>query len=305
MKRTTRFSLSFCGVFAFVAFAQGSWAQRPQAAASATFQQAEQTALRAERDANATVEAKIAAYAAATHAADRAGNIDKTLEWGRKILALDVNHRDAQMLVSNRMPERMPTDERAKEAYLELAMVVANKAHAQVEAHFKGTRPANITAEQWAEEKRLLEARVHATLGDIHLIRDEYDDSVFMYEYVVQLTPEDGQSQYQLGAGYSGQTKEADEFWKLTIQDEAQGRAANSDAAQMQTLGELRQGAEEDYVMKRDKAIESLARAVALGGAPAQRARPELERLYRAKNNNTLTGLDALISQKRTELGVR
>jgi tetratricopeptide (TPR) repeat protein len=227
------------------------------------------------------------------------------LEWGERILALEPNNRFAQMRVSSRLPERLPADAAARTATLTRAMDLANKAHTQTEAYFKGPRPAEITAEQWAEQKRILEARVHATLGVIHLIRKEYDDSVFMYEYVVSLTPEDGLSQYHLGAAYSGQATEAQEYIELLRQDEAKAREARADAAALQLIVDLRADAEADYVQKRDKAIETLARAAALDGAPAQQARPELERLYRSRNDNSITGMEELINLKRRELGVR
>jgi hypothetical protein len=237
-------------------------------------------------------------------AADQAGNVEETLEWGGRVLALDANHRFAQMYVSSRLPETLPADPAARTARLTQAMVLANKAHAQTEAYFKAPKPADVTERNWAEQKRIQEARVHDTLGVIHLIREEYDDSVFMYEYVVTLTPENGQSQYNLGAAYRGQAREAEEYLRLTRQDEAKARSERAAADRQQGLTELRMDAEVDFMLKRDKAIETLARAVALGGAPAQRARPELEQLNRARNSGAAS-LEELINLKKAELGVR
>jgi tetratricopeptide (TPR) repeat protein len=183
-------------------------------------------------------------------------------------------------------------------------MELANKAHGQTEALYKRPPPAGVTAAQWAELKRIQEAKVHDTLGLIHLIRNEYDDSVFMYEYVVTLTPENGQSQYNLGAAYSGQAREAEDYMQLTRQDEAKARSERAPADRLQGLTGLRMNAEADFMLKRDKAIETLARAVALGGATAQRARPELEQLYRARNSGAAS-LEELINLKKAELNVR
>jgi hypothetical protein len=252
----------------------------------------------------ANPEAKVAVYAAVMEAADRAGNAERTLEWGERVLALEPTHRFAQMYVSSRLPEQLPADAAARTVTLTRAMALANKAHGQTEAYFKGAKPAEVTAEEWAEQKRIQEARVHDTLGVIHLIREEYDDSVFMYEYVVTLTPENGLSQYHLGAAYSGQVKEAEEYLHLARQDEAEARAARADAERLLLLTRLRTEAEADLAQKRDKAIETLARAVALGGTSAQQARPELERLYRAKNNGAAS-MEELVNLKRAELGVR
>ncbi len=258
----------------------------------------------AQSGASAGANAQAAVNVAALEAADRAGDVDKTLELGERILAVEPNNRFAQMYVSSRLPERLPTDAAARTATLTRAMELANKAHGQTEAYFKGPKPADVTAQEWAEQKRIQEARVHDTLGVIHLIRKEYDDSVFMYEYVVTLTPENGLSQYHLGAAYSGQASEAQEYIELLRQDEAKARAASA-AADLQLVLGLRADADADFAKKRDKAIETLARATALGGAAARQARPELERLYRAKNGNSLTGMEELINLKKVELGVR
>jgi hypothetical protein len=125
-----------------------------------------------------------------------------------------------------------------------------------------------------------------------------------MYEYVVTLTPENGRSQYNLGAAYSGQARDAEEDLRLTRQDEANARGERAPADRLQGLTRLRMDAEADFMLKRDKAIETLARAVALGGTPAQRARPELEHLYRARNSGAAS-MEELVNLKKAELGVR
>jgi hypothetical protein len=271
------------GVGLFLMFAAAPAVLSAQAgsqAPSAAYERAAEAASRLDRQQPpADAAAKLSVYVAAMEAAQKAGNVEKTLEWGERALMLDPNHRFAQMYVSSALPERLPANEQAHPAILTRAMDLANKAHNQTEAFFKGPKPANVTEEAWAEEKRILEARVHATLGTIHLIRKEYEDSVFMYEYVVELTPEDGLSQYRLGMAYSGQATEAEQTPPADRVD--------------------------DPVERRDKAIDSLARAVALGGSAAQQARPELEKLYRAKNSNSLAGLDALINAKKTEIGAQ
>jgi hypothetical protein len=57
-----------------------------------------------------------------------------------------------------------------------------------------------------------------------------------------------------------------------------------------------------DPLWKPTSATGEFARAVALAGPTAPTARTQLERLYNQKNNS-LDGLDALIAQKRSELG--
>ena len=63
---------------------------------------------------------------------------------------------------------------------------------------------------------------------------------------------------------------------------------------------------EKDYKDKRDKAIQILASAVALPDANiAKAARITLESLWKPAHNETLEGLDDLIKEKKTALGVK
>jgi hypothetical protein len=56
-------------------------------------------------------------------------------------------------------------------------------------------------------------------------------------------------------------------------------------------------GLEESLRAKREQAVDSLATAVALG---VTQARGRLETLYKAKNNDSLQGLDQLIASKKS-----
>jgi tetratricopeptide (TPR) repeat protein len=247
---------------------------------------------------------KATMYDRAMTAAQMANNFPRIVEYGDKLLAVDQENLNAQITLSSMIPEQLPQAEPAKKAALDKAFELGNKAHNQVEAMFKGPKPAEFTDAQWAQQKTILEAQVHATLGTIHLVRAEYDDSVFMYEYVVELTPKDGISQFRLGLGYSGQATEASKRLSDAITAENAAKARRADQIEIDELVAVRQGVQDDAVQKRDKAIETLARAVAIGGVIAQPARTELERLYKIKNNDSLTGLDALITAKKAELGV-
>jgi tetratricopeptide (TPR) repeat protein len=245
---------------------------------------------------------KATVYDRAMTAGQMAGNFQRIIEFGDKLLAIDPNYLNAQITLSSLIPEQLPQDEAAKNAALAKAFDLGNKAHNAVEAMFKGPKPAELTDAQWAEQKRVLEAQVHATLGTIHLIKAEYDDTVFMYEYVVELTPKDAISQFRLGLGYSGQATEASRRLTAAINAENAAKARRADQIEVDELVAERQGVQDDAVQKRDKAIDSLARSVAIGGVVAPQARQELERLYKIKNNDSLNGLDELISTKKGEL---
>jgi tetratricopeptide (TPR) repeat protein len=247
---------------------------------------------------------KATMYDRAMTAAQMSGNFQKVIEYGDKLLAVDASNLNAQLTLSSLIPEQLPQAEPAKAAALNKAMDLGRKAHDQVDAMFKGAKPEGFTDAQWAEQKTLLLAQVHATLGAIHLMKGEYNESVTLYEEAVGLTPKDGLSQFRLGLGYSGQASASTKRALDAVEAENAARRRRASQIEIEDLAAVTQGIQEDAAQKRDKAIDSLAKAVAIGGNVAQPARAELERLYKIKNNDSLTGLDALISAKKSELGV-
>jgi hypothetical protein len=253
---------------------------------------------------NAAVQAKGSVYLRALNAAQNSNNLAKAVEYGDKILAIDNTNLNAQLVLSSMLPEQLPQDEAAKNAALAKAMDLGNKAHNQVEAMFKEPKPAEIPEEVWGQQKTLLEAQVHAVLGIIHLHKLEYDDSVFMYEYVVELTPKDVLSQYRLALGYNGQLAAAARKLEDAVKAENDAKAARAEQAVVDELVATREAIQQDTIQKQDKAMNSFARAAALGGDIGQAARQQLERLYRVKNNDSVDGLEAFINAKKTELGV-
>ena len=84
---------------------------------------------------------------------------------------------------------------------------------------------------------------------------------------------------------------------------ENNAKNARADQIQIDELAAKRSALEAEFRGKRDLAIDSFARAVAVGGPNAGTARTQLERLYSQKNES-LNGLDALIAEKKSELGV-
>lgn len=247
---------------------------------------------------------KMTVLETALGAAQQTGNFDKIVLYGDKILAADPNNLNAQLILSAMIPERLPDAPAAKTAALTKSMDLAKRAHDQVEALFKGPKPEGIPDAQWAEQKVVLDAQTHATLGLIHYIKEEYDDSVSMYEYVVTLTPKDQRAQMLLGIGYSMQATEAQKRVLEAYDAENAAIAARADQFRVEDLKAQREALEVAFREKRDKAIDALAKAVALPDAGfTASARTQLERLYRNKNNDSLDGLDALIAQKRAELG--
>jgi tetratricopeptide (TPR) repeat protein len=243
------------------------------------------------------------AYENAMVAGQQAGNFDKIVEFGDKVLSINPNNLNAQITLSSMIPERLPTDESAKKASLDRALDLASKAQAQIPQIF-AQKPQQFTEEQWNREKANLEAQLNSTLGLIHLSRAEYDLSAQKYESALKTNSKDGISHYRLGLAYQYQASEATKLVLAAITTENEAKAAKAEDTVVSELVAKREGLENDARSKRDKAIDSFARAVAIGGIVAQPAREQLERLYKAKNNDVLDGLDQIISEKKTELGV-
>ena len=253
---------------------------------------------------NADLRAKGSIYLRALNAAQNVNNFPKLVEYGDKILALDPTNLNAQLVLSSMLPERLPQDEAGKNAALAKALDLVTKARTQVEAMFKQPKPAEFTQAVWDQQKTLLEGQVYSTIGIIHLHKLEYNESVSMYERVVQLNAKDALGQYRLGLGYNAQATAATRMLEDAVKKENEAKAARAEQALVDELVAAREAVQQDVVQKRDKAMTSFARAVAIGGDVAQPARQQLERLYRAKNNDSVDGLEAFIAARKSELGI-
>ena len=68
-------------------------------------------------------------------------------------------------------------------------------------------------------------------------------------------------------------------------------------------LAATRSALDADFRAKRDLAIDSFARAVAIAGPVKDAARAQLDRLWKQKNDNSVDGLEAFIAAKKAEIG--
>jgi len=223
-------------------------------------------------------------------------NFEKTVEYGDKLLALDPNDLPALLTLSSILPERLPQPEDKKAQQLDRAMEIAQKAMTQVNALVSGPKPAQVTDQQWAEEKNRLQATVYASIGLVHLNKKEYDKAAAQYEKSTSLLRNNPIDFYRLGVAYAVQARTlAKELNDMVSNLQSQ---ANPDAAAAEAAKEK----EKKFSEMRDKAIDALAKSVFLKGFTEQQARAELERLYKTKNNNSLDGLDTLINKAGEDL---
>jgi hypothetical protein len=236
-------------------------------------------------------------------------NFEKTLEYGEKLLQIDPKDLPSLLTLSSILPERLPQDEAKKAAQLDKALEYANRALAETNALQK---PAQITDQQWTEEKNKLLATVTSSVGLVHLNKKEYDKASEQYEKSTSLAKTNPIDFYRLGISYMSIARNAakDLNEMVASMNQLQTEVQNtSDAAvkadKEKKLVELKakyEQSEKLFPETRDKAINSLAKSVFLKGVTEQQARTELERLYKSKNNNTLDGLDALIAQAGASL---
>ena len=243
------------------------------------------------------------AFGNAMVAAQQVNVFEKIVEYGDKLLSVDPNDLNAMITLSSMIPERLPTDEAAKKAALDKANGLANKAMTGVTQLFSQPKPAQFSDSDWNKQKNELEGNLHATLGFIALNNREYPKAVEHYETALKSIPKDGIAHFRLGLAYQFLTSDASKAVVTAIKAENDAKASHADQVQIDELVAARQGIEQDLNDKRDKAIDQLATAVAIGGVVQQPARDALTKLYQSKTaDGSTAGLEELIAQKKSSL---
>jgi tetratricopeptide (TPR) repeat protein len=236
-------------------------------------------------------------------AAQQANVFEKIVEYGDKLLAVDPNDLNAMITLSSMIPERLPMDAAAKKAALDKANGLATKAMAGVTQLFSQPKPAQFSDADWNKQKNELEGNLHATLGFIALNSADYPKAVEHYEAALKSIPKDGIAHFRLGLAYQFLTSDASKAVVNAIKAENDAKTARADQVQIDELVATRQGIEQDLNDKRDKAIDQLATAVAIGGVVAEPARAALVKLYQSKTpDGSTAGLEELINQKKGSL---
>jgi tetratricopeptide (TPR) repeat protein len=145
---------------------------------------------------SATPVIKVNAYTAALEAGQQSNNFPKIIEYGDKILAIDPNNLNAQLVLATLLPERLPNDEAGKQAALTKAEGLANKAITGLSGMAK---PAGVSDADWANFKNGSLGQLHGSLGYIYLTRAEYEKAEKTFEEAIKSTPKDGVVRYRLG----------------------------------------------------------------------------------------------------------
>ena len=243
---------------------------------------------------NADAKFKGTVYTMAMGAAQSQNNAAKSIEYGDKVLAVDPNNLPALILVAATIPQATPQDKTANDKAFDLA----NKALAGVAQYFAQAKPAGITDAQWTQARAEYEEQLHSALGLILFNRLDYVKSAAEYQTVTKSNPKDAVAHFYLGLAFRNQAADASKVLVDAIKAFDAARVAKAPQPEIDELDAKRQGIQADFQDKRDKALDELATAVAIGGPAAKQARDALENLYTTKNNS-LEGLDQFIQQKK------
>jgi len=127
-------------------------------------------------------------------------NYEKTVEWGEKFLTADPNNTFALYILSSVIPEGIKDEDFDRQSKLDrtsdyakrLLLILSN-----------APRPAQLTDEQWKQQKVQLEGGSYAALGFVALHQKNYDEAVKQYKHSTDIYPKDPIAFYRLGLAYS------------------------------------------------------------------------------------------------------
>ena len=235
-------------------------------------------------------------YANAMVAAQNMNNVDKVISYGEKVLAIDPNDLNTMITLSAVIPAKLPADGPAKKAALDKASDLATKALA-------GIAPMLAKADAQSKPQFLqIEGNLHATLGLIAYDRPDYKKSIEEYDLAIKNTPKDDVAHFYLALDYQALAAQASRDYQAALAAENDAKAARAEQPAIDELAAKRGGLEEDIRKARDKAIDELAIAVAIGGPVLSQGKDALTKLWMAKNNDSTEGMDAFIEDKKKQL---
>ena len=237
---------------------------------------------------NATAAGKGYVFGQGMTAAAQAGDADKIIEFGEKVLAVKSDDLNAIMFVSNTIPEKLPTDAALKDKALARAMELANKLIAM-------PRIQQVDEKTWQTS---VVGPAHAVVGFVYLQKLQYADSATDYDQAVKINPKDQMSWYRYGL---------DEYYLAgAAQKLIQPAYDELNKPENRELGPARDAlvakrdeVEKDFADKRVKAMDVLGTAVAQGGEIGKAAKTNLDTLWKSAHDGALDGLDDFVAKHK------
>lgn len=210
------------------------------------------------------------------------GNLSKVVEFSNYALTADPNNLTVLvMLAANNIPDP------------EKAMEYAQKAAAV-------PKPATMADAQW----QTMQARIHSTLGNFYFAKQQFKEAGDSFSTALKSNPKDHTTQFRAGFASINLAGMAAQSAQTANEDLSTAIKANASANTITELTAKKAALEKEALEHRDAAIESMAKALALGGQFAPQAKQLLDSIYQSKNRS-LEGEDQLIAAKKAELGVQ
>src|SRR5262249_42619046 len=145
-------------------------------------------------------------------------------------------------------------------------------------------------------------ARLHNMVSLPLFAQKKFADARDHLEWVLKADPKNQEAQYRHGfasVNLMGEAvKAAQDANTAMMRAAAAQNQAETDAAKAK-----QESAQKQALELRDAALDSLAKAVAIGGPYTEQAKPLFDSLYQNKNKS-MDGADQLIAQKKSELGL-
>ncbi len=228
-------------------------------------------------------------YRRAMAAAQQTNDSDSIIRYGEHILEVDRNDLGALLTLPPVMLDSLPTFGGGRERGLARSFELANRARLGAQTTYP--RPSN---DPQANMQRVqVFSSIHMALGTVHFLREDYPRAVQEYETVLSFDRLHPLAYLQIGLSHQFQAARSSRLLQ---------EAAGDNLTEADELPPEVSALEQEVIARTDLAMDSLARAVSLGGQAANQARIELERLYRNANEDSLEGLEEFIETKQNEL---
>jgi hypothetical protein len=236
---------------------------------------------------------KETAFESGMIAAQNANNVDRVISYGEKLLGVNPNNLNAMITVSAAILTKLPTDPAAKTAALDKAEGLAKKALAGVEAMVAS---ANAQTKGQLEQ---IQGNLHSTLGLVAYNRPDYPKSIQEYKLAIQKTPKDDLAHFYLALNYQALMVRASNEYKIAVDEENKAKKERAEQPVIDELAAKGAGLADDVRKQRDDAMDELAIAVKIAGPYAAQAKDALSKMWAAKNNDDMSGLQDFIDKAK------
>lgn len=224
--------------------------------------------------------AKTKIYSQAALVAYSGGNIEKAADFGEAAIEADPNHFQTLSFMAQ---AQLRTPEKAFD-YAQRALALK--------------KPENIAPDAYNKTV----AKLHGLVALPMFAQRKYADAREHLEFMLKDNPKNQEAQFRHGfasVNLMGEAvKTAQDANTAMLKAAAASNKADQDAAMAK-----QESAQKQALELRDAALDSLAKAVAIGGPYTEQAKPLFDSLYQNKNKS-MEGADKLIADKKAELGL-